>query len=626
MNRYPLWKYVLLLVVLLTGILFALPNLFGEDPAVVVTTQEGEVPAQEVQDEVLAFLEERGVRPEVAEVLDERWVLRYRSTETQMRASDLVAGKLGRDYSVAMTLVPAAPQWLRALGAEPMFLGLDLRGGVHFLLQVDLDAMIEDVLEGYQNDIRTLLREERIRYASLELEEGQRVRALFTSEALRERAEALIARHVEGIVIEYEEDEAEQTYSLLITLDEDDVQEMRSLAVQQNITTLRNRVDELGVAEPVVQRQGSDRIVVQLPGVQDPAQAKEILGATATLEFRFVDHSDFPFSGDPDDPEAVPAGSQLFPMRGEGRYDYVLLERSVIVGGDRIIDASSGFDQQTQAPEVNVRLSGTGGRIMSRATRERVGDHMGVLFIERITETELVDGEPQRVSREVAEVISVARIRETLGGRFRITGLESTEEAGTLALLLRAGALAAPIDIVEERTIGPSLGAENVERGFMAVVFGFLLVVAFMAFYYRVFGWVANLALLTNLIIIIAVLSMLQATLTLPGIAGIVLTVGMAVDANVLIFQRIREELKAGTPIQTAIDSGYSKALSTIADANITTLIAALVLFIFGTGPVQGFAVTLAIGLATSMFTAIVGTRAIINLIYGGRKVSEIKI
>ncbi|MCG5530394.1 protein translocase subunit SecD [Halorhodospira halochloris] len=625
MNRYPLWKYILVLTVLTVGVIFALPNLFGEDPSVVITTEDGEVPAEETQSEVLSFLDEEGLSPEVHEVLEERWILRYDSTDRQMRASDMISAKLGRDYSVAMTLVPATPQFLRAIGAEPMFLGLDLRGGVHFLLQVDLDAMVSDTLEGYERDIRTLMREERIRYSSIEVSDEQDLRLIFTSEDLRARAEGVISEQVEGIGIDKQPSNGD--YLLVVKLDEDDLREMRNLAVQQNITTLRNRVDELGVAEPIVQRQGSDRIVVQLPGVQDPAQAKEILGATATLEFRFVDHSDFPFTGDPDDPDAVPAGSELFPTRNvEHTNDYVLLERDYIVTGERIIDASSGYDQQTGSPEVNIRLSGTGGRIMNRATRERVGDHMGVLFIERVTETELVDGEPQRVSREIKEVISVARIREALGGRFRITGIDSSEEASNLALLLRAGALAAPIDIVEERTIGPSLGAENVERGFMAVVIGFFLVVAFMAVYYRVFGLVANLALFTNLIIIVAVLSMLQATLTLPGIAGIVLTVGMAVDANVLIFQRIREELKAGTPIQTAIDRGYSKALSTIADANVTTLIAAAMLFIFGTGPVQGFAVTLAIGLATSMFTAIVGTRAVINLIYGGRKVTELKI
>lgn len=613
------------------GAVFALPNLFGEDPSVVVTTDDGEVPGEQTQAEVLDFLADKGLTPEVAEVFEGRWVLRYSSTETQMRASEMVSGKLGSDHSAAMALVPATPQWLRAIGADPMFLGLDLRGGVHFLLQVDVEAMLDDTLEEYAAEIRTLLREQRIRYSSLdsdadsESSQGRSLRLVFTSDKLRSRAESVISDNVDGVKLNMRR--SDSGFPLIITLSEQRVDEMRQLAVQQNITTLRNRVDELGVAEPVVQRQGAERIVVQLPGVQDPAQAKEILGTTATLEFRFVDHSNFPFTGDPDDPGAVPAGSQLFPTRNvDHSGDYVLLEKERILTGESIVDASSGYDQQSGSPQVNIRLSGTGGRIMNRATRERVGDHMGVLFIEQVTETQLVDGEPQRVSREVKEVISVARIREPLGGRFRITGLESTDEASNLALLLRAGALAAPVYIVEERTIGPSLGAENVERGFLAVVIGFLLVVGFMAFYYRVFGMVANFALFSNLVIIVAILSMLQATLTLPGIAGIVLTVGMAVDSNVLIFQRIREELRSGTPVQTAIDRGYAKALSTIADANVTTLIAAGMLFLFGTGPVQGFAVTLAIGLATSMFTAIVGTRALVNLIYGGRKVAELKI
>lgn len=625
MNRYPLWKYILVLAVLLLGAIFALPNLFGKDPSVVITTEDGNVPSQQTQSEVLSFLAEKGLKPEVAEVLEGQWVLRYNSTEPQMRTSELVSAQLDQGHSVAMTLVPATPQWLRALGAEPMLLGLDLRGGVHFLLEVDLDAMVKEVLEGYEQNIRTLLREERIRYASIEVSDEQDVRLVFTSAKLRSKAQELIRKQLEGI--ELNSASSNDDYMLVVGMGEKELEEMRNLAVQQNITTLRNRVDELGVAEPVVQRQGTNRIVVQLPGVQDPAQAKDILGATATLEFRFVDQSNFPFRGDPNDPDDVPAGAELFPTRDvEHAGDHVLLESDHIVTGERIIDASAGYGQQSGSPEVNIRLSGTGGRIMSRATRERVGDYMGVLFIERVTDTKMVDGEPQRVTRTVEEVISVARIREPLGGRFRITGIDSSEEASNLALLLRAGSLAAPVDIVEERTIGPSLGSENVKRGFMAVVIGFLLVVGFMAMYYRVFGMVANLALLANLVIIVAVLSMLQATLTLPGIAGIVLTVGMAVDANVLIFQRIREELKAGSPIQKAIDSGYSKALATIADANVTTLIAALMLFIFGTGPVQGFAITLAIGLATSMFTAIVGTRAVINLIYGGRKVAEIKI
>ncbi len=619
MNRYPLWKYLVVVAALVIGAIYALPNLYGEDPAVVVATQAGEVPVEETRTEMLAFLEERGVPATSAEILAEQYVVRFDTTEVQMRAADLLAGMLGRDYTVAMTLVPATPDWLRAMGAAPMFLGLDLRGGVHFLLEVDLEAMAENHMERHERDFRTALRESRIRYTSLERTEDLSLRVVFPRPEERDEALAVLEEVVEGLA--FATDEEDGRYIITASLDEEDFRELQDFAVQQNITTLRNRVDELGVAEPVVQRQGADRIVVQLPGIHDPARAKEVLGATATLEFRMVDHSDFPFSGDPEG--RTPPDSEVFPQRRGG---HVLLKRDAVLSGDYIVDAASGFDQDTGSPQVTIRLSGTGGRIMNRATRDRVGDHLAVLFMERASETKLVDGEPERVTVEIHEVISVAQIREALGSRFRITGLRSSQEAADLALLLRAGALAAPIDIVEERTIGPSLGADNIERGFMAVVIGFVLVIIFMAIYYRTFGLVANLALMTNLIIIVAVLSMLQATLTMPGIAGIVLTVGMAVDANVLIFQRIREELVSGSSVQLAIDNGYGKALSTIADANVTTLIAAIVLFIFGTGPVQGFAVTLAIGLATSMFTAIVGTRAVINLLYGGRRVAELKI
>ncbi len=619
MNRYPLWKYVVVVTALVIGAIYALPNLYGEDPAVVIATQEGAVPDEATQGEILSFLEQRGVPAMAAEIVAGQYYVRFESTERQMRAADLLAGRLGRDYTVAMTLVAATPDWLRALGADPMYLGLDLRGGVHFLLEVDLEAMAENHMTRHERDFRTALRESRIRYTSLERTEYLTLRVVFPRAAERDQALAVLRDAVEGLAFTTEEDD--ERFLIIAYLDEDAFREMQDFAVQQNITTLRNRVDELGVAEPVVQRQGRERIVVQLPGIQDPARAKELLGATATLEFRMVDLSDFPFTGDPEG--RTPPDAEVFPQRRGG---HVLLKRDPVLSGDYIVDAASGFDQDTGSPQVTIRLSGTGGRIMNRATRDHVGDYLAVLFMERVTETVLVDGEPERVTSEIHEVISVAQIREALGSRFRITGLRSSQEAADLALLLRAGALAAPIDIVEERTIGPSLGADNIERGFQAVAIGFVLVILFMALYYRTFGLIANLALMTNLVIIVAVLSMLQATLTMPGIAGIVLTVGMAVDANVLIFQRIREELAADSSIQKAIDNGYAKALSTIADANVTTLIAAIVLFIFGTGPVQGFAVTLAIGLATSMFTAIVGTRAVVNLLYGGRRVTELKV
>lgn len=621
MNRYPLWKYLILIVAIALGALYAMPNLFGEDPTLQISTAEGDPPNQETQQSLLRFLEEQGVPATGAESREGQYLIRFDSVDDQMDAADLVSAKLGRGYTVAMTLTPRTPAWLRALGAEPMYLGLDLRGGVHFLLEVDVNALKEQTVERHVNDFRTLLRQSRIRYGQVEAYEDLAVRVSFREAPARD--EALRVLQEDFGDLDYDRDEVDGNYYLIARITEEELNEIVQFSVNQNITTLRNRVDELGVAEPVIQRQGAERIVVQLPGVQDPARAKEILGATATLEFRLVDMERHPFTGDPEAPR-LPPSSELFEER-DGRH--VVLQRDVMMTGDRIVHAASGIDQETGGPQVNIRLSGAAGRQFNRITRDHVGDLMAVVFIERQSEMVLVNDEPQREVTEVREVISVANIREPLGASFRITGLDSTQEARNLALLLRAGALAAPIDIVEERTIGPSLGAENVRQGFLAVVIGFALVVVFMAFYYRVFGLVANLALITNLVLIVAILSLLQATLTLPGIAGIVLTVGMAVDANVLIFQRIREELHAGSSIQRAIDQGYGKALSTIADANVTTLIAAVVLFVFGTGPVQGFAVTLSIGLVTSMFTAILGTRAVINLIYGGNKrVAALKI
>jgi len=621
MNRYPLWKYLILIVVIGIGVLYALPNLFGEDPTLQISTADGKPPDQETQQELLRFLEEEGLNPTGAETLEGLYLIRFESVDDQMEAADRVSAKLGRDYTVAMTLTPATPNWLRALNAEPMYLGLDLRGGVHFLLEVDVNALKEQTVERHVNDFRTVLRQNRIRYGQVEAYDDLAVRVSFREAPAREEAQRLLQEDFDEL--EFDQEESDGNFYLIARVSEEELDELIQFSVSQNITTLRNRVDELGVAEPVIQRQGAERIVVQLPGVQDPARAKEILGATATLEFRLVDMENYPFDGDPDSPR-IPPSSELFQERDGG---HVVLQRDVMMTGDRIVHAASGLDQETGGPQVNIRLSGAAGRQFNRITRDHVGDLMAVVFIERQSEMVLVNDEPQREVTEVREVISVANIREPLGSSFRITGLDSSSEARNLALLLRAGALAAPIDIVEERTIGPSLGAENVRQGFLAVVIGFALVVVFMALYYRVFGLVANLALITNLVLIVAILSLLQATLTLPGIAGIVLTVGMAVDANVLIFQRIREELHAGSSIQRAISEGYGKAFSTIADANVTTLIAAVVLFVFGTGPVQGFAVTLSIGLVTSMFTAILGTRAVINLIYGGNKrVEALKI
>ncbi|MCW8875307.1 MAG: protein translocase subunit SecD, partial [Gammaproteobacteria bacterium] len=523
---------------------------------------------------------------------------------------------LGERLVMALNLAPATPDWLQRFNARPMYLGLDLRGGVHFLMQVDMEAALAQAVERYGTEVRTLLRENRVRYLGVQTS-SDTVRIRFRSAEELGQARDLIERELNQLVLE-EVEGAE--LELRGTIGEQEALEIRRFALQQNITTLRNRVNELGVAEPVIQQQGDSRIVVQLPGVQDTVAAKNILGATATLEYRAVD-----FRGSVEDAVAgrVPVGSRLYHDR-DGQP--VLLRQQVIVTGDQIVNARSGLDQQGGGPMVSVTLDSRGAKRMLDFTKDNVGNPMAVVFIENRTVTREVDGELVTSTRKVEEVISVATIRGVFGRNFQTTGLDSPREAHELALLLRAGALAAPIDIIEERTVGPSMGKENIDQGFKSVVIGFALVLLYMAFYYKVFGMVANLALALNLVIIVAVLSMLQATLTLPGIAGIVLTVGMAVDANVLIFERIREELRNGNSPQAAIHAGYEKAFSTIADANITTLIAAVVLFSFGTGPIKGFAVTLSIGIITSMFTAIMGTRAVINLIYGGRRVTRLSV
>ena len=619
MNRYPLWKYLLVVAVIAAGCLYALPNLFGQDPALQISSASGGAPTADVRERISEQLSADGIRVQGQELTDDHLLLRLGSAEAQVRAADELALALGGDYTVALNLAPATPDWLQGVGGQPMYLGLDLRGGVHFLMDVDVEAVLDQTMTGYRDGFRRQLREADIRYRDASVE-GTTVRLAFADEQARDEARSTLSP--DYLDLGFDAGSSDDDRPLLTaTLSEEKQREVRNAAVEQNMTTLRNRVNELGVAEPVIQRQGLSRIVVQLPGVQDTARAKEIIGATATLEFRMVDSANFPYRGDEDDP--VPPDSERYPERGGG---YVLLEREVIITGEAITDASSGIDTQNGQPQVNIRLSGSGGSVMNRTTADRVGDHMAVLFKETQIEPRRVDGEVVRRQVETEEVINIARIQEQLGSRFRISGLESSREARNLALLLRAGSLAAPMQIVEERTIGPSLGQENINQGLAAVVAGFLLVVVFMAVYYKVFGIIANAALLANLILIVAVLSLLQATLTLPGIAGIVLTVGMAVDANVLIYERIREELRGGSSTQQAIEAGYGKAFSTIADANVTTLIAAVVLFAFGSGPVKGFAVTLSIGIVSSMFTAILGTRAVVNLIYGGRRGARLAI
>ncbi len=608
---------MLVVAVLLIGLIYALPNLSDQDPAMEISgTRRAEVTA-ETEQRIRDVLKAAEVEIKSLDTAPNKLLLRFADSDSQLRAKDALAMDLGSDYTQALTLSTDVPGWLRTLGALPMYLGLDLRGGIHVLIDVDMDAAVKQALERYSGDIRTLLRNEKLRYTNVS-QDGDAVIVRFKDPALRDKAEEVIGSEFRSLLLETAEQG--EDYRLEARMGRNEAQSVRKFALQQNITTLRNRVNALGVAEPIIQQQGDRRIVVQLPGAQDPAKLKEILGATATLEYRLEDteHS-------VEDAVAgrVPVGSKLYHTR-DGRP--ILLKKQVIVTGNQITDASSGFDQRSAQPAVFVNLDGQGARRMRNVTTDNVGKPMAVVFIEIRSETRVVDG--KRVTRKipVEEVISVANILEPFGRRFQTTGLDSPGEAHDLALLLRAGALAAPIDIVEERTIGPSLGQDNIDQGFRSVVIGLVLVMIFMAVYYRVFGLVADLALVTNLVLIVAILSMLQATLTLPGIAGIVLTVGMAVDANVLIFERIREEVQNGNTPQASIHAGYEKALSTIVDANITTLIAALVLFSFGTGPIKGFAVTLFIGILTSMFTAIIGTRSVINLIYGGRRVNRLAI
>ncbi|HSH28893.1 MAG TPA: protein translocase subunit SecD [Thiohalobacter sp.] len=619
-NRYPLWKYLLILVIALIGLVYALPNLYGEDPAIQISADRTEQVDAAIADRVQTTLRGAGIEPRSVELQEERLLVRFNRTEEQLEAADLVQAALGGDFVVALNLASAEPEWLTALNAKPMYLGLDLRGGVHFLLEVDMEAAVAQAEQRYVDDFRSFLRrlDDPIRYITIGRKDGAIVARFRTA---GEQQAAL--RQLEGEFgdLDFAAETRGEDYQVVARLPEAQLREIRNFALQQNITTLRNRVNELGVAEPVIQQQGDRRIVVQLPGVQDTARAKEILGATATLEFRLVDEKHDPY--DAAETGRAPIGTELYRTR-DGQP--VLLERRVIVTGDRITNASSGFDQDTGGSAVFITLDGAGANQMQAATRDNIGRPMAVLFIENKVDTREVDGELVKEKRTIKEVINIATIRDQLSRRFQITGLDSTNEARDLALLLRAGALAAPIEIIEERTVGPSMGRENVEQGQLSVLIGFIAVLIFMAIYYKAFGLVANVALTLNLVLIVAVLSMLQATLTLPGIAGIVLTVGMAVDANVLIFERIREEIRNGNSPQSSIHSGYEKAFSTIADANITTLIAAIVLFSFGTGPVKGFAVTLSIGIVTSMFTAIMGTRALINLVYGGRRLQKLSI
>jgi len=613
-NQFPFWKNLFILIVLFVGIIYALPNLFGNDLSVQVSSSTTTELDQAKADTIKKSIDTAGIPLKSLEFEKGKVLARFNNTEDQLKAADLLRESDSKNTTVALNLAPATPGWLRSLGADPMYLGLDLRGGVHFLLEVDMDAAIEQAEGRYYNDIRSGLRAKKIRYQSVTNDKGN-----IKIKLKKEEDKVATLDVLEKDFRELKITETEGSLVLVAHISEAERKEIKKFALAQNMTTLRNRVNEIGVAEPVIQQQGDNRIVIQLPGVQDTTRAKEILGTTATLEYRLADvEHDVQQAVD----GHVPVGTRLF---YEKNGQPILLKRRVIVTGDQIVDASSGLDQNGAAA-VFISLNGIGAKKMGKMTQKNIGKPMAVVFIEYKSETRIVKGKKVRHKEKVEKVISVATIRDTFSKRFQTTGLDSPQEARNLALLLRAGALAAPVDIIEERTVGPSLGQDNIDKGLMSVVVGFVLVLIFMAVYYKLFGLIANVALAFNLILIVAVLSLVQATLTLPGIAGIVLTVGMAVDANVLIFERIKEEIKNSNTPQSSIYTGYEKAFVTILDANITTLLVALVLFGFGTGPIKGFAVTLSIGILVSLFTAIWGTRMLVNWYYGNRHVEELSI
>jgi len=613
-NHFPLWKNLLILIVFGVGIIYSLPNLYGDDPSVQISSTQTAVISQEQANQIDATIKTVGVPVKAFEFKDGRVLARFNNTDDQLKVADLLRDSMGSNYTVALNLAPTTPAWLRSLGAQAMYLGLDLRGGVHFLLEVDMDAAVKQAEERYNDDLRLALRSAKMRYQSVSKDNGF---IKITLKSADDKAVLLGLLDKDFRTLEITEPEAQDQVWLQVS--EKEVREIKKFAVAQNMTTLRNRVNELGVAEPVIQQQGDNRIMVQLPGVQDTTRAKEILGTTATLEYRLVDVEH-------DVQQAitghVPVGSRLYYERSGNP---ILLDRRVIVTGDQIVDSSSGQDQDGR-PSVNISLNGVGAAKMAKTTQVSVGKPMAVVFIEYKVETKTVNGQKIRHKEKVEKVINVATIQGVFSKRFQTTGLDSPQEARNLSLLLRAGALAAPVDIVEERTVGPSLGQDNIDKGMLSFVVGFALVVLFMAVYYRLFGMIANFALAFNVVIVVAILSMLQATLTLPGIAGIILTVGMSVDANVLIFERIKEELNNGVTPQAAIFIGYDKAFATILDSHFTNLVVAVVLFAFGTGSVKGFAVTLIIGILSSMFTAITGTRMVINWVYGNRRVEKLSV
>ena len=613
-NKFPLWKNLMILLIVTFGFIFAAPNLYPPDPAIQLSGQSGAmVIDQAVLDKVQGSLNEAGIDYFAGEADGESLLVRLRDIKMQLRAKEVVQAEMGGDYIVALNLAPTTPDWLSSLGGVPMKLGLDLSGGVHFLLEVDLDSALAVRLEGDLQDIKATLREERIRYRSFELK-GNQIIGQFRDGDQIEKATALIRVNYRDL--QPQNKQGQNPLSLVLQLSDIAANLIADNAIKQNLTSLRNRVNELGVSEPLVSRQGKNRIVVELPGVQDTAEAKRIIGKTANLEFRL---------------ESLTKAGETFKFRNpSGQGPDARVENNAVITGENVTDARASFDENGR-PQVNITLDAKGGWQMGHATRDNIGRRLSVLFIEYKTKLEKsIDETGAVVITPVPfvekHIISLATIQSQLGKQFRITGLDGAGEASELALLLRAGSLAAPMYFVEERTVGPSLGQENIDLGLTSVQIGLAFVVLFMLAFYGVFGIIANVALAFNLLLVAAVMSLLGFTLSLPGIAGVVLTVGMAVDANVLIFSRIKEELKAGMAPQSAIHAGYERAFSTIFDANITTLLVAVILYAVGTGPIKGFAVTLSIGIVTSMFTAIMVSRAMVNGVYGGKKITDIKI
>ncbi|GAA3880749.1 protein translocase subunit SecD [Gibbsiella dentisursi] len=614
LNRYPLWKYLMLIVVIIIGLLYALPNIYGEDPAVQITGARGVAASEATLDQVRTVLEKDNIASKSIALEDGAILARFKDPDVQLRAREALLEALGDKYVVALNLAPATPMWLTMLGAEPMKLGLDLRGGVHFLMEVDMDTALGKLQEQTMDTLRSELREKGIPYATIRKLDNNGVEVRFRDNAARDEAISYMTPRQRDLVLS-----ANGTNTLKATLTDARLSEAREYAVQQNITILRNRVNQLGVAEPLVQRQGADRIVVELPGIQDTARAKEILGATATLEFRLVNTN----------ADSTAAANGRVPGDSEVKYTRegqpIVLYKRVILTGDHITDSTSSTDEYNQ-PQVNISLDSAGGTTMSNFTKDNIGKPMATLFVE-YKDSGKKDANGRAILVKQEEVINVANIQSRLGNSFRITGIGNPNEARQLSLLLRAGALIAPIQIVEERTIGPTLGQQNITQGLEACLWGLVASIVFMVVWYRKFGVIATSALVANLVLIVGVMSLLPgATLTMPGIAGIVLTLAVAVDANVLINERIKEELRNGRSVQQAIHEGYKGAFSSIVDANITTLITAVILYAVGTGSIKGFAITTAIGVATSMFTAIVGTRAIVNLLYGGKRINKLSI